>query len=77
MKKQKLIKINKTNRGFKVAYFDDLYHQKSSIQESSLATDQAIWLGCQGNRMHLNRQMVRELLPYLIYFAIFGRLPSK
>lgn len=35
----------KTNRGFAVREFIDLYGAKCSIQKSSLATDDAIWLG--------------------------------
>lgn len=38
-------KLGKTPRGFKVAEFKDLYEQKCSIQESSLATKAALWLG--------------------------------
>lgn len=35
----------KTNRGFKLTKFTDLYDNECSIQESSLATDDAIWVG--------------------------------
>lgn len=35
----------KTNRGFKLRKFTDLYDNECSIQESSLATDDAIWVG--------------------------------
>lgn len=35
----------KTARGFEVKHFEDLYNQDCSIQESSLATDDCIWLG--------------------------------
>lgn len=37
--------LEKTSRGFAIAHFDDLYGAKCSIQKSSLATDDAIWLG--------------------------------
>ncbi len=37
----------KTLRGFKIIEFEDLYGIQCSLQESSLATDNAIWLGCQ------------------------------
>ncbi len=34
-----------TDRGFNLIEFMDLYNQKCTIQESSLATDTAIWFG--------------------------------
>lgn len=37
--------IEKTSRGFSVARFVDRYGVRCSIQESSLATEPAIWLG--------------------------------
>ena len=36
---------SKTNRGFALVEFTDLYGAKCSIQKSSLATDDAIWFG--------------------------------
>ena len=39
------MKIGKTSRGFKHADFQDRYGEKCSIQESSLATEAALWLG--------------------------------
>lgn len=35
----------KTERGFRYIEFNDLYGEKCSIQKSSLATDDAIWIG--------------------------------
>ena len=40
------IKLDTTPRGFTVGTFKDLYGWGCSIQESSLAADNAIWLGC-------------------------------
>lgn len=37
--------IEKNKRGFQHGNFTDLYGEKCSIQKSSLATDDAIWLG--------------------------------
>lgn len=34
-----------TNRGFALIEFTDLYGVKCSLQKSSLATDNAVWLG--------------------------------
>lgn len=39
------MKIETTHRGFAVANFLDRYGAKCSIQKSSLATEDAIWLG--------------------------------
>lgn len=36
----------KTNRGFERLEFVDLYGVECSLQASSLATDEAVWLGC-------------------------------
>ena len=66
-----------TSRGFAFVEFSDLYGAKCSLQESSLATDNAIWLGCDhetihdvtgercGARMHLNEKQVRALIYHL------------
>lgn len=40
------IKFKKTERGFKVAEFLDRYDVPCSIQKSSLASEDAIWFGC-------------------------------
>ena len=39
------IKIRHTERGFAIAEFRDEYGEQCSIQKSSLATDDCIWLG--------------------------------
>lgn len=39
------ISRGKNDRGFTTLKFDDYYGQHCSLQESSLATEQAIWLG--------------------------------
>ena len=40
------IKKGKTNRGFEYCKFLDRYDVPCSIQKSSLATEDAIWFGC-------------------------------
>ena len=40
------IKSDKTARGFALKEFEDFYNVKCSIQKSSLATEDAIWFGC-------------------------------
>lgn len=114
------MEMKKTNRGFKKMTFEDRYNDECSLQESSLATENAIWFGIEdpkpqimasdavklghedlldeskgpekfngwvewpipdevslSTRMHLTVPLIEELLPYLNYFAITGRLPSK
>lgn len=41
----KKLKLEPTERGFDRVEFVDLYGSQCSIQKSSLATDDAIWLG--------------------------------
>lgn len=47
------IDLRKTERGFKRADFVDLYGMACSIQESSLAEDDAIWLGVHDERVSI------------------------
>ena len=72
------LKVTPTDRGFLRGEFVDLYGANCSIQESSLATDNAIWLGVNGEgagrRMHLNQEQVAALLPFLTHFAEHGDL---
>ena len=63
-----------TDRGFLRVDFVDRYDKPCSIQESSLATERAIWLGVDGQRMHLTREHVSALLPLLQRFLETGRL---
>lgn len=39
------MKIKKTSRGFDIAKFKDRYGAECSLQKSSLATEDCIWLG--------------------------------
>jgi hypothetical protein len=78
-----MINWNQTGRGFMKGVFIDLYNQLCSIQESSLATEEAIWLGrddppiVEGSilsRMHLTREMAAELARILQHFSDTGEL---
>jgi len=73
------------DRGFLRGKFKDRYGEDCSIQKSSLATEDCIWLGCDhetvdkqgrpcGARMHLTREMVSDLLPLLQHFVATGDL---
>ena len=79
------MEITLNSRGFKTADFVDLDGEPCSIKESSLATENAIWLGLNEGthvrgsclaRMHLTQEMVSNLLPTLKYFAKHGQLPG-
>ena len=39
-------KVGRTDRGFERVEFSDFYGVECSIQQSSLATEDALWLGC-------------------------------
>jgi hypothetical protein len=78
-----MIVLKPTQRGLLRGEFEDRYGKQCNIQESSLATDEAIWLGIEAvsvdgvdydARMHLTKQQVRDLLPILRYFARNGNL---
>lgn len=75
------IKLEPTLRGFLRSEFIDRYGNKCSLQKSSLATEDCIWLGVHedfnggdSSRMHLTRDNVAELLPYLQKFVETGEL---
>lgn len=74
--------FTRTSRGFAVARFQDLYGSQCSLQKSSLADLDAVWLGVdQGAdgivacRMHLSQEMIRDMLPALQHFVDHGELP--
>lgn len=77
-----------TPRGFLRADFSDANSDACSIQESSIATADLIWLGqnrgthdpvtgsCMA-RMHLTREHAAALIPLLRRFVKTGRLAMK
>lgn len=80
------ISVKATGRGFIRGEFSDRYGAACSIQESSLATEDCIWLGCEhetvdhvtnkgaGARMHLTQAIAADLIPLLQTFVATGRL---
>lgn len=70
------MEIKTTNRGFQLIKFSDSYGVPCSLQKSSAASQDKIWLGCDNAeaRMHLTRQQVAKLLPYLERFVASGDL---
>jgi hypothetical protein len=78
------IDFQRTERGFVLGKFIDTYGEKCSLQKSSLATEDHIWLGMDHGthvegqclaRMHLSRRLAEQLGRHLIYFANTGELP--
>lgn len=75
------IVVRRTERGFPKAEFRDRYGAECSIQDSSLASEAAIWLGvddaayCEDTpRMHLTKKQVASLLPILQRFLDTGTI---
>lgn len=70
------LKKRTTKRGFIAYEFLDTYKRECAIRESSLSDGPCLWLEMIAhNSVHLNRQIVVELLPILEFFVSFGRLP--
>lgn len=57
--------INRTDRGLELVEFRDFYNHECSLQQSSLATTQALWLGKGDQRMHLSVDQVKSLIDHL------------
>ncbi|KUF05540.1 hypothetical protein [Leucobacter sp. G161] len=54
--------IDHTSRGFGIyGDFTDLYGEKFTIQESSLATEPCVWIGAGDNRGHLTVEMATHV----------------
>lgn len=71
----KYIQTEFNGEGYRVIKFMDLYGETCSLKKSSLVEQDAIWFGVKNskiNQMHLTRDMVRELLPYLHIFVETG-----
>jgi len=79
------MKIEFTNRNFALAKFKDRYGERCSIQDSSSATENCIWLGCEhetldnngqpcGARMHVDIDLARELIVLLQRFIDNGTI---
>lgn len=64
------MKKTKTERGFELIKFKDIYGSECSLQQSSIALCEApgtgaIWFGVENNRMHIDLKLLKTLLPYL------------
>lgn len=74
MKRSQIKDSEESKEGLELIEFEDLYGKKCSIQESSLATDYALWVGVNGARMHLTQDQVKELIPILQKFVNTGEI---
>ncbi|AFU88171.1 hypothetical protein CcrColossus_gp301 [Caulobacter phage CcrColossus] len=72
-----MIELTPTSRNFLRGDFLDANNISCSIQESSVATDNLLWLGCDGSRMHLTQGMAADLLPHLQRFVATGELTDS
>lgn len=81
------MQVKQNDSGFKCIDFKDFYKQLCSLQKSSIATIECIWLGVDtlidlntqkilgdNQRTHLTQTQVKELLPFLQKFADTGQL---
>ena len=69
------MKITETDIGLKTFAFMDLNGRRCNIQESSLATDDGIWLGVEGHaRILLSKKQACIVATHLINFSITGEL---
>lgn len=75
----------KTSRGFNYFEFKDINNESCSIQKSSVATSDCLWLGCENNtkphhvtgecsspRMHIDRKLAKKLVKHLNKFILTG-----
>lgn len=60
----------KTDRGFQLVKWNDIYDKACTLQQSSIAIYEqpgtgAVWLGTGEDRMHLDEKQVKELVQRL------------
>jgi len=68
--RREMIKKETTGRGFALGKFTDLYGAECSIQKSSLATDDAIWIGVDDANPIIMASIVREDLTGTVKYPI-------
>jgi hypothetical protein len=76
------IYLHRNNRGFLIGQFHDLNEEPCSIQESSYASQPAVWLGRDTSdpnvyRMHLTQEMAQALIDHLQVFVATGKLKEN
>jgi len=71
-----MIRWDITDRGFKIGTFFDHNRHICAVIESSLATEECIWIGRKAeDMMHLTREQAGKLALALSYFSEHGKLP--
>lgn len=63
-----------TQRGFTIYKFKDSNGEDCSLQKSSVATEDLIWLGQGESRMHLTQEQASMLIVKLAEFVETGDL---
>ena len=80
------MRVQTTDRGFQMVEFIERNGEPCSLQQSSAIDDvkgaldkpgsSFVWLGCNGRRMHLSREMVRELVEHLNQWLSTGEFQN-
>ena len=60
--------VKTTHNDLGIVQFTDINQEKCSIQESSKG-DGSLWLGVNNARMHLSKDMIKQLLPFMTFFV--------
>lgn len=68
------MELKETPRGFTYFEMTDAYRKAFTIQKSSAASQECIWMGAGDSRAHLTRDMVRQIIPVLQQFADTGEV---
>lgn len=78
------MKVETTGRGFEIIKFEDHNKQSCSLQQSSGIGDYEdaydrpgssfLWFGIDGQRMHLSREQVADLIQHLQAWSKSGSL---
>jgi hypothetical protein len=78
------LKFAETERGFKVVEFDDRNSRATvKLQESSLATEEYLWVAIKDNKTdivkiaHIGHDDTVALQAILLHFVETGELPTK
>jgi len=69
--------IEHTDRGFELIRFDDANGEACSLQQSSSATEERVWLGHVSERAHLGRGQVEALVSHLLRWMETGSFGPK
>lgn len=78
------MKVKLTERGFEIVEFEDSNGHVGSLQQSSAIDDTErgmqnpgssfLWIGHPGSRLHLSRELVKELAEMMLRWAETGSM---